>query len=459
MSTLSPLQQALMLMQQQAYSDAQAICAQLLARKPDDFNARHLLGLIHLQAGEPHAARAALEHAASLPVGARFRAQALSNLSLALGQLEQPEPALDAIEQALRLEPDEPAFHLNRLNLLEQLGRWHAILEAARQWPALTGEPDAQYALVRAERECGHTQQALQRLQPWLEDAPAELLGEWVLLQMQQHADEPIAAQVAAQHPQQLAFIADYLAEQGALTGALALYRELLARDPDHPGARHMIDAAEGHIAAAAPEHYVSGLYDTHASRFEQHLVGRLGYNAPTRLAAALARHLDGPIGRVADLGCGSGLMGVALKSHFEISELLGCDLSGGMLEQARRKGLYDRLEQAELARWLAGQQPFDLICATDVLIYTGDLAPVMAAVAPRLSEGGWFAFTVERSDRELEITPSGRYRHGEQHIRARADACGLELVSCEAFPLRRENDRQLTGLMALCRRTREPRS
>lgn len=53
MSTPSPLQQALMLMQHQAYPNAQAICEKLLARRPDDFNARHLLGLIQLQAGPP----------------------------------------------------------------------------------------------------------------------------------------------------------------------------------------------------------------------------------------------------------------------------------------------------------------------------------------------------------------------------------------------------------------------
>ena len=52
------------------------------------------------------------------------------------------------------------------------------------------------------------------------------------------------------------------------------------------------------------------------------------------------------PEGRVLDLGCGTGLAGEALRRR--AAWLEGVDLSSGMIDQARRKGLYDRLEVAE---------------------------------------------------------------------------------------------------------------
>lgn len=451
------LQQALLLMQHGAFRDARQLCQQLLRRKPADFNARHLLGLINLRAGDADAARQELSRAARLPVAARYQAQALSNLSLALGQLDRVQEALDAIQQALALQPEEPAFHLNRLNLLEQQQAWPAILKAARDWPELNQLPDARYPLVRAERALGRVQEALQRLEPLSSDLPPELIGEWALLRLSLGDQAGVREWFAGQPLESLSYAADYLAEQGAQDGALCLYRLLLARNPDHPAARHMVDAAEGHIGDAAPQAYVSGLYDTHAARFEQHLVKRLGYQAPRLLASRLAEHIRQPLARVADLGCGSGLLGAALRQQLSIDELFGCDLSAGMLEQAGHKQVYDRLEQAELLHWLREQRPFNLICACDVLIYMGDLKPLMAAAASQLAPGGWLAFTVERGEQELEITPSGRYRHSAAHIGQAMAGTGLSLVSCDAFPLRLEENKQLTGLMVLCQRDLNP--
>lgn len=442
-----------MLMQHQAYPSAQAICEKLLARRPDDFNARHLLGLIQLQAGHPDAAREQLARASRLPVAPRYRAQALSNLSLALGQLNRPQQALDAIEQAIALQREELAFHLNRLNLLEQLERWPDILQAAEDCPRLHQLEDARYPLVKAERVLGHYRQALARLEPLAEEDPPELFGEYCLLRMALGDRQSIQRQLAEGSVEQLAYAADYLAEQGAREDALLLYRQLLQRDPRHPGARHLIDAAEGRLSAAAPAAYISALYDTHAAQFEQHLVGRLGYRAPQLLVEMLAEALPSPLNSVADLGCGSGLTGQALRARLSINELAGCDLSAAMLEQAGRKGVYDRLERAELLHWLQEQASFDLICATDVLIYIGDLGPLLNQVARRLTPQGHFAFTLEQCAHDLEITPSGRYRHSENHIRQRCTAAGLELVHCRSFPLRLEEGGQLSGLMVLCRR------
>ena len=53
----------------------------------------------------------------------------------------------------------------------------------------------------------------------------------------------------------------------------------------------------------------------------------------------------------VLDLGCGSGLAGVMIKPR--AADLTGVDLSPEMIELARARNIYDRLEVAEITAWL----------------------------------------------------------------------------------------------------------
>ncbi|MBR9883307.1 MAG: methyltransferase [Oceanospirillales bacterium] len=458
MSETNPLHQALMLMQQSAYTSAQAICQSLLERNPNDFNARHLLGVIKMRSGNPIIACKELKRAAELPVAPRFKAQALSNLSLALQQRERFEEALTAIEQALSLQSDEGAFQLNYLNLLDNLERWDAIAEATERFPGLSKLPDAQFTLARAARKRGKTQDALLHIEQLKSygDLEADEQGEYALAMLLTGNEAQLLAECDHMSPQQLQSVADYMAEEGETDASLIIYRLLLKRDPSHAGARHMIDASCGHIGASAPADYVRNLYDAHAEQFERQLVRRLEYRAPELLVERIAALLPKQIGRVADLGCGSGLLGRALRKHFVLSELLGCDLSSGMLEQARQKGGYDQLHHEEMNAWLARQLEMDLICATDVLIYTGDLYPVLKVASMALKPGGLFAFSVESTDTDLLLHSSGRYRHSETHIRDRAHAAGLELLSCERFPLRQEQGKMISGLLVICRRPKQ---
>ena len=82
------------------------------------------------------------------------------------------------------------------------------------------------------------------------------------------------------------------------------------------------------------------------------------------------------------DLGCGTGLAGVAFRDCVE--RLEGIDLSPGMVAEARAKGIYDALHVGEVVAHLkaATDRQFDLILAADVLVYVGDLAPLFLEVA-----------------------------------------------------------------------------
>jgi len=97
----------------------------------------------------------------------------------------------------------------------------------------------------------------------------------------------------------------------------------------------------------------------------------------------------------VPDAGCGTGLCAAALRPHAR--SLHGVDLSVAMLDQARKRKLYDpltRTDPASIGTLPPG--PFDLIVSSAVLVCFGDLVPVLANLARALRPGGWLLLTTE---------------------------------------------------------------
>ncbi len=254
--------------------------------------------------------------------------------------------------------------------------------------------------------------------------------------------------------------LGDYRSEAGDAAGAIAAYEELARLDAEGVFGAVLKLAALG--AAPAPKKpeipYIESLFDDYADRFEAELVLGLGYEAPMRLAeqietACRAFGID-QVSHAIDLGCGTGLMGERLRRRASFVE--GVDLSGAMIEAAGRKGIYDRLEQAELTAFLAASaQAVDLIVAADVLNYCGALPPVFNAAAGRLAPGGVFACTLERhvGSEPLILQSSLRYAHSEAAVRAACSEAGLELVSLTQSPLRHDRGEPVIGLYLVARK------
>src|SRR4029079_16646340 len=152
-------------------------------------------------------------------------------------------------------------------------------------------------------------------------------------------------------------------------------------------------------------------------------------YRAP-ELVPGAGRPADGDefrLGSVLDVGCGTGLGGAAFRPYCDW--LVGIDMSRVMVEQARAKWLYDRLEVAALMAFLAAETgaQHHLALAADVFVYCSDLAPIAAAVARVPAPGGLFAFTVETHDEPgVKLQGTLRYAHGAAHVRAAIEAAGL---------------------------------
>jgi predicted TPR repeat methyltransferase len=159
----------------------------------------------------------------------------------------------------------------------------------------------------------------------------------------------------------------------------------------------------------------------------------------------------------VYDLGCGTGLMGEAIRS--ETGFLAGCDLSPRMIERARAKlradgePLYDKLAVAGLTSFLVSRPDHsaDLVIAADVFVYLGELAPVFAQSARVLSPGGLLAFTVQSHPGDgVIVGPDRRFAHAEGWLRQRLEEARLHPVSIEAASTRQDRGIAVPGLIVV---------
>jgi predicted TPR repeat methyltransferase len=232
---------------------------------------------------------------------------------------------------------------------------------------------------------------------------------------------------------------------------ALALYREWAAEEPDNPIVQHQMAAcAGGAVPERASDAYVTQVFDAFAQTFDAKL-GSLGYRAPQLVADALREAAGEPAGEftVADVGCGTGLVGPLVRLWAR--KLVGCDLSVGMLRRARARKIYDGLHKAELVHYLDTQPGhFDVVLSADTLCYFGALESVLAAAHKALRPGGCFIFSVEAlPDDAAEphaIRPSGRYAHSRRYIERAAVAAGFVPVAALGEVLRNETGLPVQG-------------
>ncbi|WP_171426955.1 methyltransferase domain-containing protein [Herbaspirillum rubrisubalbicans] len=204
-----------------------------------------------------------------------------------------------------------------------------------------------------------------------------------------------------------------------------------------------------------APASYVSELFNHYAQSFEEELIFKLQYKVPEELSRLLSSHrLDG-FGAVLDLGCGTGLMGNYLSGH--CSRLEGIDLAQEMLEVARKKECYDALHCTGITDYFSGirfsgaNTRFDVIAASDVFVYVGDLIDIFKGAFDTLDPGGLFAFSVEESEAEdYELKPSGRYGHSPKYIDRIAQESGFVLLEKQVTTLRHELGRGVCGILFL---------
>jgi len=254
------------------------------------------------------------------------------------------------------------------------------------------------------------------------------------------------------------------LSSLGRHDEAATAYNEALKLAPGDANVRHLA-ASSGILASAqsSSEDYVRTLFDSYADRFESHLI-KLGYRIPGLIRRYVIDFASvANIGPVLDLGCGTGLVALAL-SDLMLGPVTGIDLSPRMLDQARSRELYATLREARLPDALRDEKgAWRLILAADVMCYFGALDEMFDAVRARLRPGGRFVFSVEEllPDRDGNIPGNGdwalgrlrRYSHTPAYVARTADERGFRCLALDRETLRYEAGGPVAGLMMVLER------
>lgn len=223
--------------------------------------------------------------------------------------------------------------------------------------------------------------------------------------------------------------LARILAYGGHLVQARAALdrAEPLCRDNRHEF-EFVADAIRGTKAATSQAAMTVELFDRFARTYDKNLAA-LGNRGPQmvglvldQLALPKARKLA-----ILDAGCGTGLCAPLLRQYAKT--LHGVDLSPNMLAESRKKKVYNHLTRSDLASiGTLPPGPFDLIVSSDVLVYFGDLGPLLTNFAAICEPGGWLILTLELTEHPRGWTPdpSGRHKHDPAYLKSALQRAGF---------------------------------
>jgi len=133
------------------------------------------------------------------------------------------------------------------------------------------------------------------------------------------------------------------------------------------------------------------GLYDKWSASYEAEIAEN-GYATPARAAEALAEFAPDKSVPLLDFGCGTGLVGLALKlAGFAVID--GVDVSAKMIDQARGKDIYRNLTKIDTDTTLSGE--YALISAVGVLGAGGAPISVLDTLLHALPSEGKLVFSL----------------------------------------------------------------
>jgi predicted TPR repeat methyltransferase len=224
--------------------------------------------------------------------------------------------------------------------------------------------------------------------------------------------------------------------------------RAALKKDSSDIVAKYFLSIADGRKPEKElREQYIEAIFDKFSESFEG-LLERLGYKIPL-IAREFIETIHGrnfKFKNMVDLGCGTGLGGMAFRDCAE--QVTGIDISKSMLEKASLKNIYDTLLQGEVLGTLERSDTvWDLFLATDILVYFQELDPLFLAVRKRSAPGALFVFSTESSEIEnFVIRVSGRTAHSSGYIHNLAELYNFTPVMEKRLFIRKEHEKWVEG-------------
>ncbi len=417
---------AIVLQKNGRLEDAADVYQKVAAVAPDHPVALHYAGVLAHQQGRSEEAIALIRRSLEVDPG---QADWHSNLGIVLKAVGRVDDAIFAYRQAIAIEPGHAKAHNNLAVALRSRGS--------------CDEAEIEYrTAIRLDADYGEAYHNLGTL----------LAGRGRVPEAVTCFNKALVLSPETKETRRLLALA-YCA-LGERHKAVDIYERWLKEEPDSPIARHMLAACSGEgVPERASDAYIEKCFDDFARTFDDKLA-RLAYRAPQLVTAMLADTGVAAAGSldVLDAGCGTGLCGPLLRPYAR--RLVGIDLSGAMLAEARKRNVYDETCKQELTEYLRGcDGVFDVIVSADTLVYFGSLKDVAAAATTALRPGGWLIFTVEEcqdpspAPSGYELQTHGRYAHNRDYVEELLQRAGLRTTIVGA-ELRTESGLPVKGLV-----------
>jgi predicted TPR repeat methyltransferase len=347
----------------------------------------------------------------------------------------QMEKAADLITQAIAANGQMPDFHYNLAIVLRAQGK---LKEAAASYKrAILLKPD--YA-----------------------DAHNNLGNVWKALGSQDKARASFerALQYRPGNADTHYSLGILCSDSGERDEAARHFTACLDGDPDDSRGVRMLLAHLGLATAPerTPQAQLTKLYDVRAQFWDQ----EKSYFGHTLVAEGLRAHMANANPDILDIGCGTGLVGAQVRAL--AGRLDGVDLSRAMLEKAQDKGLYDRLDQADLVAFMSEHTgSYDAVLGAATLIHFAGLHALFRAAATCLREKGLFVFTLfpnEVDSADFAVASNGRlaqsgcFAHSAGYVERLAPECGFSVQMLKkVIHEHDQNDNQIPGILAVLRR------
>ncbi len=401
------------LLQRQSGQTASALeSAQLAYNLQQDEETALLVGELYLEQQQPDRAEPYFRRVLL------FNPKSVGALINLANREPDPETAEKMYKQALDLSPQNIDAHINYADLLYRQKRLHEALEEYRQAVILDPEkPEVSNNLGIIQKDFGEYEEAL---------------GLFFNALLHQPDRKEYALNIA----ETLMLLYEKAPEE-----AQKIARNWLKKTPNNIFARRLNEIFD-HTDGESGKEYVQKLFDLFADNYEE-VMQRLDYRLPQIIADKL-----GPLeGHIIDLGCGTGLTGVALKNPR--NSLTGIDISPAMLEKARQKKIYDRLEEADITDYCRRLPAADMVVAADVFGYLGALDEIIPLIFPRN-----FCFSIAADDttESWRLMPNGRFRHNPAYVKKLLQKAGYSNITELPAVLRHENGEDVNGFVFIAK-------
>ncbi len=348
--------------------------------------------------------------------------EAAYNLGATYFAIGKTDLAIESYLQAADINPNDVDIYFNLGLAYKKAGRLTDALQAYHNALKITpNDAELHYNIALTYKKSGQQQEAAKALKIAITLQPnfGAALGHLGVIYLDQNKNEQ----------------------------AITCYRKLIAIDHNADAARHIISALTGETTECAPLNYVKDLFDDFSDHFEERLLVNLEYRTPWEMQNLLCQNVnDTTYGNLLDLGCGTGLGGQVFKDM--ATHKTGVDLSPKMLNEARKKNIYESLQVDDIIHFLQNTPDvYNLIIICDVLAYLGDLLPFFTLLPQHISPNGKILLSTEYYPSEgYKLLPTGRYAHSPDYIRPLLEKNGLHIMATNRTNIRKEKEKWIIG-------------